>query len=132
MEGSATFTMVESSTIMRLPRQRTISASQRLRLSVRLSVRPVVMSFPHLLSEWDARRVQWLASRLFGDVRLFPLRARTWKRREPPEQTVIWTLGKRKGRLVRASPPLDFASRSFSRGGLPERETARRKRVTEF
>jgi hypothetical protein len=34
IDGSATFTMVVSSTIIRLPPQSTISASQRLRLSI--------------------------------------------------------------------------------------------------
>ena len=37
IDGSATFTIVESSTIIRSPRQRTISASQRLRSSIAVS-----------------------------------------------------------------------------------------------
>ena len=48
IDGSATFTMVVSSTIMKLPKQRTMKARQRARSSTETCV-VVIVSWSHLL-----------------------------------------------------------------------------------
>ena len=70
IDGSATFTIVVSSTIIRSPRQRTKSASQRLRLSLAASARssfsfwPVIASPPP--SKCLTNRQTAMARKLIG------------------------------------------------------------------